>query len=254
MKLPVYILLTLSIHTIMGTDQPCKKHIGLLVMGTGIYKNFLPMLINSARKYFCPGHQITYFVFTDGQLPATNDTVILAHKKIGWPYDVLMRPAVYEHYADYFNDIDYIFSCDADMLFVDYIGDEILGERVATLHPAFVGTRGTYETHPESSACIHFHEGTHYFMSAFYGGTREEFLRMTRVMNQHIQEDMQRNIIALWHDESHFNRYLVDNPPTIILSPAYSYPGETKKPVQYGIEHIAPKLMILEKNTAVFHT
>jgi hypothetical protein len=28
-------------------------------------------------------------------------------------------------------------------------------------------------------------------------------------------------IVARWHDESHWNRYLIDHPPSLVLSPSY---------------------------------
>jgi len=65
---------------------------------------------------------------------------------------------------------DYLFACDADMLFVNSVGDEILGQRVATLHPGFLDKRGSYETNPRSKAYISILEGTQYFAGGFYGG------------------------------------------------------------------------------------
>ncbi len=58
---------------------------------------------------------------------------------------------------------DYLFACDADMLFVDEVGDEILGKHVATLNPGFVNQRGSYDTNPLSLNCVNVDEGAHYF-------------------------------------------------------------------------------------------
>ena len=52
-----------------------------------------------------------------------------------------------------------------------------------------------------------------------------------------------KNIIAIWHDESHINRYFIDNPPTIILSPSYCYPENLKLPYK-------KRLLALDKNHA----
>lgn len=35
-------------------------------------------------------------------------------------------------------------------------------------------------------------------------------------------EDFANGIIATWHDESHWNRYLIEHPPTVVLPYHYS--------------------------------
>lgn len=198
--------------------------IGLCIVATGKYIQFVLPLIESGRKYFCPDHRITYFVFTDGTIEQADDIVVLPHRKLGWPYDTMMRCGIYDHYRDILQNQDYLFALDADMLFVDTVGDEILGERVATRHPGFVVRRGTYETRPESTAAVMRHEGSRYFAGGFHGGSATEFLRLVHTMFENIMTDLAHNIIAIWHDESHLNRYFIDNPPTVILSPSYCYP------------------------------
>jgi histo-blood group ABO system transferase len=120
--------------------------------------------------------------------------------------------------------MDYLFACDADMLFVDYVGDEILGTRVGTLHPIYTWRRGTYDTNPQSKAYVANTEGTHYFAGGFYGGSREAFCQMVQELTRNIKEDMAHGITARWHDESHLNRYFIDHEPTVILTPSYCYP------------------------------
>lgn len=217
--------------------------VGLLVMATGKYTRFVGPLLASARQYFCKNHKVTFFIFTDGVIEQADDVVRIEQKRLGWPYDTMMRFAVYQQAAEYFKEQDYLFSCDADMLFVNTVGDEILADLVATQHPGFVGIRGTYETRGSSTACVRAHEGTYYFAGGFYGGVREEFLRIAATNAAHIQQDLQCNIIALWHDESHLNRYFIDHKPTIILSPSYCYPGNRYIPFE-------PRLVALDKNHA----
>lgn len=221
--------------------------VGLCIVATGKYIAFVPPLIESARKHFCAQHQVTYFVFTDGQLTPANDIVCLPAERLGWPYDTMMRCAAYNNYADLLSKMDYVFATDADMRFVDTVGDEILGERVGTQHPGFVHQRGSYETRSISSACVRSNEGAHYFAGGFHGGSAAEFIKLIRTMIANIQSDLSKGIIAVWHDESHLNRYFIDNPPTVILSPSYCYP-------ENGIEHIPlnyhKRLLALDKNHA----
>ncbi len=167
--------------------------------------------------------------------------VKIEQHRLGWPYDTMMRFAMYYDHRDKLKEMDYLFACDADMLFVGDVGGEILGERVATQHPGFVGERGSYETKQISTACVAKHEGAHYFAGGFNGGSRGEFLKMARVITENIKKDLAKNFIAVWHDESHLNRYFIDNLPTVMLSPSYCYPESWKLPYK-------KRLLALDKN------
>lgn len=209
----------------------CK--IGLLVVATGKYIHFVEPLLKTARKHFCPSHQVTYFIFTDGKVPQAADVIKIEQQKLGWPYDTLMRFVMYHNQAALLSSMDYLFSCDADMLFMHTMGDEILSPRVAVLAPGYIGCRGTYETRPISTACVGWGEERKYeaegfvgsyFAGGFYGGTAQEMLKMYATVTHNIEADLKKDFIALWHDESHLNRYFIDNLPTKVLSPLYCYP------------------------------
>jgi len=221
-----------------------KTHkIGLLIVATGKYIQFVEPLVKSAEKHFLTNHEVTYFIFTDRDIPNTPHTVKIYQKRLGWPYDTMMRYEMYYNARFFLEDMDYLFACDADMLFVDTVSEEILGNHVATQHPGFVGKRGTYETRPESTAYIASNEGTYYFAGGFNGGSKEKFLERSRVITENIYKDLEKDIIAVLHDESHLNRYFIDNPPTVILSPSYCYPESWKLPYQ-------KRLLALDKNHA----
>lgn len=230
-----FIFLLICFQTVFAAN------IGLVVMATGKYIKFVPPLIRSAEQYFCTDHNITYFIFTDGELPPDDNVVVCYQEKLGWPYDTMMRYHAYAKQADLLAEQDYIFACDADMRFVDTVGDEILGERVATIHPAFYFRRGTYETNPISTACVNYDEGEHYFAGGFYGGSSKEFLKILDTNIANIEKDQENGYIAIWHDESHWNRYCIDNPPTVILTPEYCYPEGCQIPFK-------PRLVALNKN------
>lgn len=222
------------------------SNVGLLVMATGKYTTFVPPLIDSAEKYFCRNHKVTYFVFTDGPIETkAKNVVIIYQPRLGWPYDTMMRYHVYYDHREVLETQDYLFACDADMLFVNEVGDEILSERVATQHPGFVGKRGSYETDPRSLACINDDEGEQYFAGGFYGGSAKEVIRIAHTNAQNIDADLAKGVIAVWHDESHWNRYCIDNKPTLILSPSYCYPESWTLPYP-------KKLLALDKNHAEF--
>lgn len=199
--------------------------VGLLVVATGKYIKFVQPLIESADKFFCKNHSVTYFVFTEGEVPNRPDVIKIEQHRLGWPYDTLMRSAMYAKAYDLWKGMDYVFASDADMLFVDAVGDEILSELVATQHPGYVGQRGTYETNPISRACVKRNEGQYYFAGGFYGGSSAGMFKAVSTVTAAIADDLQRGVIAVWHDESHWNRYCIDHKPTKVLSPSYCFPG-----------------------------
>ncbi len=243
------LLFVLSLGSLFAyAHEQGKYKVGLLIMATGKYTGFLEKLCASADKYFLLNHERTYFIFTDGQVPKSDHIVRIEQKRLGWPFDTMMRFKVYYAAAAAFEDMDYLFATDADMLFVDPVGDEILGERVATHHPGFClpeQRRDDYDRNELSCAFVPQGHGAHYFCGGFYGGTKDEFLKMARTCNERIEQDLARNIIAKWHDESHLNRYFIDNPPTVILSPSYCYP-------EYWNLPFMPKVLALSKNHKEF--
>jgi histo-blood group ABO system transferase len=241
--------LVIDIFSAAHQSKPAPT-IGLLIMATGKYTVFLKDLMESADAYFLPGYARTYFIFTDGTVSQTPNVVRIEQKRLGWPHDTMMRFSVYLKAASYFENIDYLFACDADMLFVNTVGNEILGQRVATRHPGFSmpeQRRDDYERNAASTACVRDGEGVYYFAGGFYGGTTTEFLTLASVCAEHINQDLAHNIIAKWHDESHLNRYFIDNPPTVILSPSYCYPEFWNLPFK-------PCLLALSKDHKEFQS
>lgn len=241
----IFILCLLQSFVFLGADlsgSVSRSKVGLLVVATGKYIQFVEPLVTSARKHFCTDCDVTYYVFTDGEVPAGSDIVRIEQGRMGWPYDTMMRCKLYHDNRDLFTSEDYLFACDADMLFVDSVGQEILSDRVATQHPGFVGKRGTYEDRNRASAAfVAPYEGAHYFAGGFHGGSSDEFVKLVRTMIEGIEKDLETNFIAVWHDESHLNRYFIDNPPTLILNPSYCYPENWRLPYH-------KRLLALDKN------
>ena len=231
----------LFLYAFIQTTALFSENVGLLIVATGKYIQFVKPLVESAEKYFCKKHNVTYFVFTDQYLEPADNIVRIEQNRLGWPYDTLMRSHIYYLNKHRFIDQDYLFACDADMLFAGDVGDEIFGDHVATLHPGFYNSRGTYEKNPLSTACVKSDEGKHYFAGGFYGGSREVFFDILLSIVENINEDLRKNFIAVWHDESHWNRYCIDHEPTVILSPSYCYPENWKLPFE-------KKLLALDKN------
>lgn len=205
------------------TPDPNRTYkVGLCIFATGRYDKLAEELIASGRKYFCTEHQVTYFVFTDGQIPQADDVIVINQKQLGWPYDALKRFHVYDANKTLLSDMDYLFAIDADMRFVSPVGDEVLGKSVAVARDA--ANPRTYERNRKSRAFLSNIQARHYFVSAFYGGSRQEFFRMVSELKKQVDSDLKWDYIAQYHDESHLNRYFFDHPPRVILDTSYCYP------------------------------
>ena len=126
--------------------------------------------------------------------------------------------------------IDYIYFCNANLLINEPIDETILptneNKMVGVNHPGqymLHNTEFTYERNPKSSAYIPLGEGKYYYQGCFFGGTKDAFLEMSKQLQKDIDEDLSNDIIAIWHDESHLNKYFLNNSPKL-LDPSYANP------------------------------
>lgn len=222
--------------------------IGLLIIATNKYTQFLQPLIEGADNFFLKDYEVNYFVFTNQELKinsSRNITMIYTQHK-EWPWMTLGRYEIFTNNNNKLSEMDYLFYCDADMKFVGDVGNEILGDRVGTIHPGFYSNSNlsnvALEKRPESLAHLPPNTIKNYYAGGFNGGSSEEFLKMSKILSDNIYFDLEKhNIIAEWHDESHMNKYFFENEPSIKLSPSYCYPESWNIPFD-------KKLLALDKN------
>ncbi|KAM4695611.1 histo-blood group ABO system transferase-like [Rhinophrynus dorsalis] len=208
--------------------------IGLLVFAIKKYTVFLPTFIETAEKFFMVGYKVNYYIFTDRakdipNIPVGEGRQFVVLEASGykrWQEIVLRRMQVIRDYTRqrFVKEVDYLVSADIDMKFKDDVGVESLSELFGTIHPAFYGaTRAqfTYERRPQSQAYIPIDEGDFYFAAGYYGGTVEEIYKLTNYCHTGIMKDKENNIEAIWHEESHMNKYFIYQKPTKVLSPEY---------------------------------
>ena len=224
----------------------------ILTIATNQYLRFFEPLRASIARHFLPGHEIRHLLFTNHAVEPSQTLRVHRIALEPWPLPTLRR---YEHFLaekDFILDHDYCFYMDADMRVDRRVGDEIVGDAVAVRHPyqSFLpAAKMTYERNPRSLACVPVGQGTTYYAGGFQGGRTAAFIDMAAVLAARIRDDTERGIVAVWHDESHLNRYLVDHPPSVSLSPAYCFPEEwyhTGQP--HAGDALEPKIVALQKN------
>ncbi len=207
--------------------------IAVLFIATGRYITFWKNFYTSCEEFFLKGHQKTYFLFTDSKnfdFEDNENVVVINQKKLGWPYDTLMRFDMFLKAKEQLKEYDYMYFINGTMHPVAPIGEEIFPSEeqgiMVTCHPGFYKCdRKTfsYDKNPKSSAYISDNEGQYYFMGGFNGGISSAFLKLCEDINQKIKADLKKGIIALWHDESQLNKYVLDKNP-LILTPDYAIP------------------------------
>jgi hypothetical protein len=202
-----------------------------------------------AEKNFLPGIHKEYFVFTDAKR-LYSDKISRIHKryqeKLGWPFDTLKRFEMFLQVESELEKFDYLFFFNANMRVVEIVDKTFLPSDeeglLAVKHTWLYNTSPTefpLETNPKSTAYIEPGTATHYFMGGLNGGTTRCYLQLIKDINRNIYEDLGKNIIAIWHDESHLNKYLLGK-KIKILGTEYGYPQGAELPFK-------PKIIILEK-------
>ena len=226
-----------------------------------------PSVINSEQvQFLIPDDKKPYVNgMIDGVISIRNRGVeIFPTEPVEWPMPTLMRYHLFLQQEEKLQDFDYIFYIDTDMRITDWIGEEILGDGLtAAQHPMYALRRNyqpPYEPNPKSSAYISRpgriveEDGKKkfeplYYAGGFQGGKTEDFIKAMKAMRKNIDDDFSQNYIAIWNDETHWNKYLFENPPSVVLSPSYIYPDSLvdRYYVPLWGRNYSPKIMTLTK-------
>ena len=212
----------------------------LIVMATGQYNPYIHELLASRRQHF-PSH---VYLFTDQHHDEPNLTSIYIRDH-GWPMIPLLRFEAITGCAELYRE-PYLFMIDAETRFERQVTAS--SPLVAVLHRNIMRFRDAYnyEDRAESTAYVAPGEGEKHFACGFVGGQRDEFLRMAEKIAHNIRADIDRGIRARWGDESHLNRYLIDNRPTLVLPPSYMCPEGNPYFTPY-ITHLNKTFKVINK-------
>tara|TARA_R110002020_G_scaffold103752_24_gene243256 strand:- start:1438 stop:2235 length:798 start_codon:yes stop_codon:yes gene_type:complete len=226
--------------------------VALCVIATSSYKNFLNPLLESAKKYFLTQHNLSFFIFADsvdhkGWLDLDEHNVCWTQiEHLPFPLPTLFRYKTLLKKEGELSDFDYTFHCDADTRFVSTVGEEMLGQGITSIqHPA-AGSNDpkvfwdlteefknyAFEHNPDSLAYIAPKKRKKYFCGAIQGGLSKKYIGAMKVIAKNIDDDLGQNIIARYHDESHWNKYLSQNPPHTILPFWYCFPESKDWPTK----------------------
>ena len=214
------------------------KKVAVLYIATGKYVRLWPGFLESAEKYLLKSCEVEYFVFTDVDHLAEEEDNPRIHRifqePMPWPYTTLLRFEIFLKAEEKLKAFDYIYFFNANCEFKQPITEEMLLPRpekhehmVFVLHPAFYWRYNyefTYDHNPRCKAYIPMGLGRDYVCGGINGGDRDAYLKFCHTLQKRIRQDKDRGIIALWHDESQINRYILFRHDFRVLDPSFCYP------------------------------
>lgn len=226
--------------------------VALLYICTGKYDVFFPEFFESYEENFLPESHKEYFVFTDALSLYGEENCDRIHrieqKRLGWPYDTLMRFDMFDRISDQLMAFDYVFFMNANCKCVAKITeDEFLPKEKDLLvvqHPGEYrkkNTKFSYDRNEKSTAYIPKGEGKYYICGGINGGRTQAYLSLVKELKQNIEKDLENGIVAKWHDESHINHYIYVHDNWEMLSPSYCYAEDWNLPFE-------PKILVREKS------
>lgn len=217
--------------------------IAVITLATNKYKSFLHPLWTSIKKHFVPKAQKDFYFFTDEKLDWFDESVKYQHiDHEPWPYITLKRFEFISTVTKELSNYDYVFYIDSDMEFVDTLTNFDIGHKkyYAVCHPSVVSDLNFWpvETNSQSTAYIPERHRCMYVQGCMWGAKGSSIEYMVNTMKDNINTDLKNDVIAVWHDESHLNKFIVDHrTEASILSPSMAYPEHWRLPVNKLVIH-----------------
>ncbi|XP_024151991.2 N-acetyllactosaminide alpha-1,3-galactosyltransferase [Oryzias melastigma] len=242
--------------------REAKTTVALTVFAVGRYLDaYLDTFLTSAEKHFMVGLPVTFYVFTDQPEKVPNITlapqrhvkVIKVERYSRWQDISMMRMKIISELIEkeLRHNFNYVFCLDVDQEFKERFGSEALGESVAVLHIYYYKLPKkyyTYDRNPKSKA--YMEKGDYYYHAAVFGGSCDKVKALADYCYLNTMEDKLNNVEALWHDESHLNKYFWLNKPSKILSSEYCFDPL----IHYKTEVIVPRLVWAPKQYSKLRT
>uniref|UniRef100_A0A3B4BL33 Alpha 1,3-galactosyltransferase 2 n=1 Tax=Periophthalmus magnuspinnatus TaxID=409849 RepID=A0A3B4BL33_9GOBI len=212
-----------------------RSSVAVTVFAVGKYlEAYLETFLNSSEQHFMLGLPVTYYVFTDKPEkvphillgPKRSLKILKVDRHSRWQDISMMRMKSISDIieTEIRHNFTYVFCFDVDQTFAGRFGSEALGDSVALLHAYYYRLPKhmyTYDRNPLSKA--YMDTGDFYYHAAVFGGTWKTVKTITDACYESIMADKENNVEALWHDESHLNKYFWMNKPSRLLSPEYCW-------------------------------
>lgn len=223
-------------------------NIAILYICTGKYNQFFAGFYESAKKYFMVDAEKTFYVWTDDDSIGEGKTdVEILHKECaGFPMDSLLRFETFLTAKEEILKRDYVYFFNANTLFLHPIGKEVLPDSTGLVAGVWEKNEKRwdclkpYERRKDSTAYIPPFDGPYHYVGGFLnGGTTTAFIKMVETLTENTRIDLEKDIIAVVHDESHLNAYFHKHKGSCL-------PYTFCRPEEWGITN-ANKIMLRDK-------
>lgn len=239
-------------------------NIGLLLISTNRYKQFVQPLLNGVVKNFLPNHQITVHLFTDEYQDLVGDPRVRIEQHLipayKFPYATLYRYKIFAEHADILAKYDFLVYSDVDMEFALPVGDEFLaGDITGVRHPGFWYNNGWGSGGNPTESLSYLEPQYHkkYFCGGVNGGKADKFLNVAKLLSTMITDDESRGVMPVYHDETMFNWFMnygihLMYPDWVIneLTPEYCSVPSMEQRKNWGIDHLPARIIALDKSHA----
>jgi len=217
--------------------------IAILTIATNNYKSLLCDLIKSIDEYFLTNYEKDIFTFSDENIFHSEKNNIIFNK-IGhqsWPFITLQRFKFFNSQIEKLSQYDYIIYMDCDLIINSKIDEMPNTSIFGVSHPAniFDNSFWTTEKNSKSTAYLPFKTDRPYIQGCLWGGKSLNICNLIDNLNKNIDIDLRNNIVAVWHDESHLNKYFSSIPidEITVLDSGYAYPEKWSLEVEKKIIH-----------------
>ena len=238
-------------------------NVAVIFIGTNKYLDFLPQYYENTKKYFLPNSEKVFLVFTDGEIDDPPDNVKVFHQEhLEWPYITLKRFEIINKAREEIDKHDWLVFIDADALpVVEITEEEFFTDKplFGVHHPChFLGMEphtqapGAFDQNPDSEAYVDTSKGLPevYYQGCFWGGKVPNVCAMIDELEARVNRDLEKNVVALWHDESQINKYFLERLDMVhTYGPEYAFPEVFKDYCQFS-----PKIVHLAKDNSSYQT
>jgi hypothetical protein len=239
--------------------------IGIVSIATRDYIYYWEKMVLSSAKLDATQVVFKFYVFTDQIKEVTEfvarntfDVEFVKIDALGWPEATLLRYSIIHEHRHLFEE-DVLMYLDADMLLMKEFESEIYeeldkSEMFLVQHPGYyrpsgfrkiqfyfsntsmlirdvrmlvqVGALGSWENFKLSKAYVPRYKRKSYYCGGIWFGEKSLFLEFCGLLQSRVKDDLDSNIIAIWHDESHLNWWAANNsfralPPKYCFDPTY---------------------------------
>jgi hypothetical protein len=240
------------------------QSIGVMTVATNIYIEYWKDMVTSLDMNVPKDFSISAHIFTDqpelayeiGKTLINVNVVIHEIPGYRWPEATLLRYKIFADAAGLLIE-EILMHLDADMLiasdFTESVCDALQTKDIALVsHPGFWfpndvksifrlkhpirqvilrtfkkirGRNGSWEVNQNSSAFVLKENRKQYVCGGTWFGRNRSIKLMLSELADQVQVDLERSVVAVWHDESHLNAWASRN-EYLLLDPSFCFVNE----------------------------